>query len=160
MFLSDNMFRQHKIGAKEWTHYFFYKIFGHSRDIPATKIQNPGIARLKVFPWVLRDILNFCPHPFTWKTPTPPENIRTKNFRFVLLFGAWSNQRTVRHSVQWPIWDKTQAFSVSPGVSSQPSGILQITFHLLSCYGEILSTTGLSAVSTRRGGGNEGGVAQ
>ena len=28
----------------------------------------------------------FGPHPFTWKTPTPPENIRTQKFGFGFLF--------------------------------------------------------------------------
>ena len=28
----------------------------------------------------------FGPHPFTWKTPTRPENIRTKKFGFGFLF--------------------------------------------------------------------------
>ena len=32
----------------------------------------------------------FGPHPFTRKTPTPPEDIRTQKFGFVLLFFAWS----------------------------------------------------------------------
>ena len=30
----------------------------------------------------------FGPHPFRWKTPTPPENIRTQKFRFRFLFRA------------------------------------------------------------------------
>ena len=30
----------------------------------------------------------FGPHPFTWKTPTPSENIRTQKFRFGFLFRA------------------------------------------------------------------------
>ena len=29
-----------------------------------------------------------APHPFTWKTPTPPENIQTKKFGFGFLFLA------------------------------------------------------------------------
>ena len=49
------------------------------------------------------------------------------------------------------------AFSVSLGISCQPSGILQTTFHLLGCYGAVLSQTGLGAVQTRAGR-DEGGV--
>ena len=52
--------------------------------------QNPGISRQKKF-----DSLGFeghtelfGPHPFTWKTPTPPENIRTQKFRFGFFFRA------------------------------------------------------------------------
>ena len=30
----------------------------------------------------------FDPHPFTWKTPTPPEGVQTQKFVFVLLFLA------------------------------------------------------------------------
>ena len=50
--------------------------------------QNPGISRQKsLIPWVSRDIPNFFgPHPFTWKTPIPPENIRTQKFRFGFFF--------------------------------------------------------------------------
>ena len=33
----------------------------------------------------------FGPHPFTWKTPTPPENIQTQKLGFVLFFRAWAN---------------------------------------------------------------------
>ena len=31
----------------------------------------------------------FDPHPFTWKTPTPPENSRTQKFGFVPFFRVW-----------------------------------------------------------------------
>ena len=51
---------------------------------------SPGISRQKKF-----DSLGFeghtelfGPHPFPWKTPTPPENIRTQKFRFGFFFRA------------------------------------------------------------------------
>ena len=53
---------------------------------------------------------------------------------------------TFKNFLQWLIRGNTQAFSVSLGVSCQPSGILQTTFQHLGCCGEILSTTGLGAV--------------
>ena len=44
---------------------------------PAKKFDFPGFDGHTEF---------FGPHPFTWKTPTPPENIRTKKFRFGFRF--------------------------------------------------------------------------
>ena len=57
----------------------------------------PGISRQKVWlPWVSKDILNFfAPHPFTWKTHTPPEDIRTKKLKFGFPFLPWSNGITI-----------------------------------------------------------------
>ena len=66
--------------------HFFLKLFGRFRDIPAKSRDIPP----KKF-----DSLGFeghtelfGPHPFTWKTPTPPENIRTQKFRFGFFFRA------------------------------------------------------------------------
>ena len=41
---------------------------------------------------------HFGPHPLTWKTPTPPEDIRTLKFEFMLLFVAelWRRRRVIR----------------------------------------------------------------
>ena len=65
------------LGAKNWTQTFFLKLFGRFRDIPAKSRDIPP----KKF-----DSLGFeghtelfGPHPFTWKSPTPPENIRLKS---------------------------------------------------------------------------------
>ena len=66
--------------------HFFLKLFGRFRDIPAKSRDIPP----KKF-----DSLGFeghtelfGPHPFTWKTPTPPESIRTRKFRFGFVFRA------------------------------------------------------------------------
>ena len=54
---------------------------GYPGEIPGYPAKKFG------FPGFVRDIPNFGPHPFTWNTPTPPEDIRTKKFGFLLL--AW-----------------------------------------------------------------------
>ena len=64
----------------------------------------PGISRQKsrdIPPESIFSLLSFEGHaelyglrPFTWKTPTPPEHIRTKKFDFVLLFVAWQSLET------------------------------------------------------------------
>ena len=45
------------------------------------RCKTSGISGQKVcFPWVSKDTPNFsAPHPFTWKTPIQPEDIRTKS---------------------------------------------------------------------------------
>ena len=48
-----------------------------SQDIPPKKFDFPGFEGHPEL---------FGPHPFTWKTPTSPENIRTPKFGFVLFF--------------------------------------------------------------------------
>ena len=66
------------------TNFFFLKLFGHPRDIPAKCRDIPP----KKFDSLCFEghIELFGPHPFTWKTPTPLENIRTKKFGFGFLF--------------------------------------------------------------------------
>ena len=55
---------------------FFLKLFGRPRDIPA---KFPGYPAKKFgFPGFRRTYRAFWPHPLTWKTPTPPEDIWTK----------------------------------------------------------------------------------
>ena len=75
-------FRGRKIEHK----LFLLKLFGRlrdilakSRDIPPKKFDFPGFEG---------HTEPFGPHPFKWKTPTPPENIRTQKFGFVLFFRA------------------------------------------------------------------------
>ena len=59
---------------------FFLKLCGR----PRISRQNPGISRPKslVSLGFEGHTELFGPHPFAWKTPTPPEEIRTKKFRF------------------------------------------------------------------------------
>ena len=66
------------------TNFFFLKLFGRSRDIPAKSRDIPP--KKFDFPGFEGRIELFGPHPFTWKTPTPLENIRTKKFGFGFLF--------------------------------------------------------------------------
>ena len=55
-------------------------ILAKSRDIPPKNLVSLGFeGHTKLF----------GPHPLTWKTLTPPEDIRTKKFRFGLLFLDW-----------------------------------------------------------------------
>ena len=60
--------------------------FGRPRDIPAKSQDIPP--KKFDFPGFEGHIEFFGPHPFTWKTPTPPENIRTQKFVFALFFRA------------------------------------------------------------------------
>ena len=66
------------------THFFFSNFSGAQRDIPAKIAGYP--AQEVWFPWASKDIPSFGPHHFTWKTPTPPEDIRPQKFGFVFLF--------------------------------------------------------------------------
>ena len=65
------------------TNFFFLKLFGRPWDtppkIPVVPPKSLGHAEL------------FAPPPlaFTWKTPTPPEDIGTKTFGFGFLALAW-----------------------------------------------------------------------
>ena len=63
---------------------FFLKLFGHARDIPAKSRDIPPKSLVSLGFEAHTEL--FGPHPFTWKTPTPPENSRTKKFRFGFLF--------------------------------------------------------------------------
>ena len=62
-------------GQKLNTNFVFLKLFGHRRDIPA-KFRDIPPKKLD-FPGLKEHAELVGPHPFTWKTPTPPENIRT-----------------------------------------------------------------------------------
>ena len=85
-FLPD--FLQLLIGAKNWTQTFFSQTFrlppGYPSKIPEDPAKNVG------FPWFRGTYRTFWAPPFTWKTPTPAENIRTQKFGFVLLFSCLS----------------------------------------------------------------------
>ena len=75
-----------KIGNGNWTQTFFLKLFGRPRDIPAKSRDIPP--KKFDFPGFEGRIELFGPHPFTWKTPTPLENIRTKKFGFGFFFSS------------------------------------------------------------------------
>ena len=62
------------------TNPFFLKLFGHSQDIPAKSGDIPPKKFGSLYFEGHTEL--FGPHLFTWKTPTPPENIRTKKFGF------------------------------------------------------------------------------
>ena len=50
-----------------------------------------------------RDIPNIsAPHPFAWETPTPPEDIRTQKFGFVLSFLPDLFLRRFREGISFP----------------------------------------------------------
>ena len=53
---------------------FFLELFGRPRDIPAKSRDIPP--KKFDFPGFEGHTELFGPHPFVWKTPTPPENIR------------------------------------------------------------------------------------
>ena len=54
--------------------FFFLKLFGHLRDIPAKKSRDIPPKKFG-FPGFEGHAELFGPQPFTWKSPTPPENI-------------------------------------------------------------------------------------
>ena len=66
---------------------FFFSNFSGASGISR---QNPGISRPKSLISLVSEVRIelFGPHPFTWKTPTPLENIQTKKFGFGFLFRA------------------------------------------------------------------------
>ena len=66
--------------------FFFSNFSGASRDIPAKSRDIP--LKKFDFPGFEGHTELFGPHPFMWKTPTPPENIRAQKFRFGFLFRA------------------------------------------------------------------------
>ena len=68
------------------TNFFYLKLFGHRRDIPAKSRDIPP--KKFDFPGFEGHTELFGLHPFMWKTPTPLENIWTQKFGFVLFFRA------------------------------------------------------------------------
>ena len=77
-----NDFRVQKLNPN----FFLSTLFGHpgiscqeSRDIPPKGLVSLGF---------VRHAERFGPHTFASKTPTPPEDIRTKKFGFGFLFLA------------------------------------------------------------------------
>ena len=77
------------------TNLFFLKLFGHPRDIPAKSRDIPP--KKFGFPGFEGHTELFGPHPFTWKTPTPPEDIRTKSLGLGSFFfpDCWPHTRVV-----------------------------------------------------------------
>ena len=77
-----------KIGDENWTQTFFsLKLFGRPRDIPAKSRDIPPKSLVSLGFEGLTEL--FGPHSFTWKTPTPPEDIRTKKFGFGFFSLPW-----------------------------------------------------------------------
>ena len=64
--------------------HFSLKLFGCPWHIPAKSRADPPKSLFS--PGCEGHAELFGPHPFTWKTPTPPEDVRTQKFGFVLLF--------------------------------------------------------------------------
>ena len=64
------------------------KIPAKSRDIPPKKFDFPGFEGHTEL---------FGPHPFVWKTPTPPENIRAQRFRFGFVFSCLTNSTEIQN---------------------------------------------------------------
>ena len=77
-----NQVRERKLNPN----FFFLNFSG----TPGISRQNPGISHQKsLISLVSRGIPNcLAPHPFVWKTPTPPEDIRAQKFRFGFVFRA------------------------------------------------------------------------
>ena len=95
-------------GQKLNTNFFICKLFGHRRDIPAAKSRDIPPKKFD-FPGFEGHTELFGPHPFTWKAPTPPENIRTQKFGFVLFFRAWSGGALESAQGNWGIVQECSA---------------------------------------------------
>ena len=65
---------------------FFLKLFGRFRDIPAKSQDIPP--KKFDFPGFEGHTEFFDPHPLKWKTPTPPEDSRTKKAWVWVLFSC------------------------------------------------------------------------
>ena len=74
------------IGDANRTQFSFLKLFGPLRDIPAKSREY--LAKKPVALGFEGHSELFGPRPFTRKTLTPPEDIQTQKFGFVLLFLA------------------------------------------------------------------------
>ena len=104
-------FRGQNLGKGNWTQIFLLKLFGRPWDIPA---KSRDILPKKFdFPGFEGRIELFGPHPFTWKTPTPLENIRTKKFGFGFLFPPWKStlQGSVRENTHTQNWGARFSYS-------------------------------------------------
>ena len=73
-------------GQKLNTNFFFLKLFGHRRDIPA---KSRDIPHRKLISLVSRDISNFSP-PTPSRGRSLPHRIRTQRFGFGFFFRAWT----------------------------------------------------------------------
>ena len=76
-----------KIGDENWTQSVCFTNFSGTSGIWSYPSKIPGYPF--DFPGFEGHTELFGPHPFTRKTPTPPENIRTKKFGFGFLFRPW-----------------------------------------------------------------------
>ena len=100
------------------------------RAPPGYPSKIPGYPAKKVwFPCFRGTYRTFCPPPFTWKTPTPLENIRTQKFGFVLFFRAWSYLLSGKwsfHQVGCAL-RRSHRLDISPCVRQQtiPEGMLR-----------------------------------
>ena len=76
--------------------------FSNFSGAPGISQQNPRISRQKslVSPGFEGHTELSGPHPFTWKTPTPPENIRTKEF---WVWVPFSSLTLVAHDCGYPL---------------------------------------------------------
>ena len=89
----------------------FRDIPAKSRDIPPKKFDFPGFEGHTEL---------FGPHPFAWKTPTPPENIRTQSLGLCSFFPEFSASPRKRPVLlwadfvpskdPWPLYYKTPVF--------------------------------------------------
>ena len=83
------------LGAENCTQTYFSQTFrvlpgyipAKSQNIPPKKFDSLGFEGHTEL---------FGPHPFTWKTPTPPENIRTQKFRFGFFFSMERKKGSLR----------------------------------------------------------------
>ena len=80
-----SMFWPLNMGRALNTTFFFFNFSGTSRQESRQKSRQ----KVLVFLGSEGHTELFGPHPFTWKTRTPPEDIQTKKFGFGFLFLPW-----------------------------------------------------------------------
>ena len=93
---------------------FFFpkKLFGQFRDIPVKSRDIPPKQNW-FSPGFRGHTELFGPHPFVWRNPTPPENIRAQKFRFGFVFRAWNQSK------YWLVLDKEWGV---PSIGRTPRG--------------------------------------
>ena len=102
--LLDTVKKHMAIGAQKLnTNFFFLKLFGHRRDIPAKSRDIPP--KKFDFPGFEGHTELFGPHPFTWKTPSRPKISGPKSLGLGSFFvpesmrAVWSDRQTCSHNV-------------------------------------------------------------
>ena len=134
----------HNVGDENWTQTLVSQTFWAPPGYPG---KFPGYPAKKVWlPWFRLfegHTELFGPHPFRWKTPTPPQNIRTQKFGFCALFSCLI-KLLMAHFLLWFCGHNDPQGSHScgcPDVPIQHLHLLAMSFSLLTCPMRTLRAT-------------------